>query len=52
MVFVNDNGTGRLYVNGFLASDAKGEFHSVEGLLGIGIEKGTIEVEELIAFEL
>lgn len=52
VVFVNDNGTGRLYLNGFLALESKGDFHTGEGALGIAIERGTLEVEELVAFEL
>ena len=52
VVLVNDKGTGRLYLNGFLAIEKKGAFHTSAGVLGIGIEKGTIEVAEFVAFKL
>ena len=52
VVFVNDGGTGRLYLNGILAKESKGDFHAGNGAIGIAVEKGTLEVEELVAFEL
>lgn len=52
VVLVNENGTGRLYLNGFLAIEKKDAFHSSDGTLGIGVEEGTLEVAELVAFKL
>ena len=52
VVLVNDKGMGRLYLNGFLVVEKKGAFHTSAGTLGIGIEKGTVEVAEFVAFRL
>ena len=52
VVFVNDKGTGRLYLNGFLVLESKDAVHSAKGSLGVAIERGTLEVEEFVAFEL
>ncbi len=52
IVLVNDRGTARLYLNGLLATEKEGVFHSSKGTLGLGIEKGTVEVDEFVAFRL
>ncbi len=51
LVYVNENGTGRLYVNGFLAIESKDQFDSQKGTIGLGLDSGTIEVETFEAFE-
>ena len=50
VVLVNDNGTGRLYVNGLVIAEHQNAFDLEKGSLGIGVEEGTIEVEEFVTF--
>ena len=52
VVLVNDNGTARLYFNDLVIREHDDVFNLSEGTVGIGVEGGTIEVEELEVFEL
>ena len=52
IVLVNDHGTARLYINGILAKELKDQFHQADGTIGLGIEKGTVEVSEFSVFEV
>ena len=51
VVLVNDNGTGRLYLNGLVVAEHQNAFRLKKGSLGIGVEGGTIEVEEFVTFK-
>ena len=51
LVLVNKEGTGRLYLNDFLAAECKDQFELQKGTIGLGVESGTVEVEKFEAFE-
>ena len=51
VVLVNDNGTGRLYLNEIVVAEHQSAFRLKKGSLGIGVEGGTIEVEEFVTFK-
>ena len=51
VVLINDNGTARFYLNDLAIAEHEGIFELSKGELGIGVEGGTIEVEEMVALE-
>ena len=51
VVLVNDNGTARFYLNDLAIAEHEGIFELSKGELGIGVEGGIIEVEEMVALE-
>ena len=51
VVLVNDNGTARFHLNDLAIAEHEGIFELSKGKLGIGVEGGIIEVEEMVALE-
>jgi hypothetical protein len=51
IVFVNEAGRGRLYVDGVPVLDREKALGAAAGRIGLGVERGTIEVSELVRLE-
>jgi len=49
-VFVNDNGNGMLFLDGRLALEVLGKFTMNKGPIGLGVEKGDVEVRSIELF--
>jgi len=49
-VFVDVGGTGRVFLNGAPVFDAEGALACQEGVVGLAVERGVIEVKEVVAF--
>jgi hypothetical protein len=51
IVFVNQGGRGRLFVDGIGVFDDEDGLRTTPGRLGMGVERGTVEVSELVRFD-
>jgi hypothetical protein len=48
---VNQGGHGRLWLNGAPVLDAEDALATREGVVGIAVERGVLEVSEITVFE-